>query len=103
MSRFELPAHRKVNHLTLHREQRKITIREYHALSSSERLEMIRQSQGKEKYDLILNAPDAVKLVPKLHPQEIYLTVQEIGPEYAVELLMLTSTAQLTPLLDLDC
>lgn len=103
MTRFELPAHRKVNHLTLHRQERKISIKEYHALSSSERMEMIRQSQGKEKYDLILNAPDVEELVPALHPQEIYLTVHEVGPEYAVELLMLTSTAQLTTLLDLDC
>lgn len=103
MTRFELPAHRKVNHLTLHRQERKISIKEYHALSSSERMEMIRQSQGKEKYDLILNAPDAVQLVPTLHPQELYLTIHEIGPEYAVELLMLTSSDQLTTLLDLDC
>lgn len=103
MTRFELPAHRKVNHLTLHRQERKISIREYHALSSSERIEMIRQAQGKEKLDLILNAPDAVELVPTLHPQEIYLTVHEIGPEHAVELLMLTSSGQLTTLLDLDC
>lgn len=103
MTRFELPAHRKVNHLTLHRQERKISIREYHALSSSERLEMIRLSQGKEKLDLILNAPDAEQLVPALHPQEIYLTVHEVGPEHAVELLMLTSTSQLTTLLDLDC
>jgi hypothetical protein len=103
MTRFELPARRKVDHLTLHRQQRKISIREYHALSPAERLEMIRQARGKEKYDLILNAPDAEQLVPALHPQDLYLTVQEVGPEYAVELLMLTTSDQLTTLLDLDC
>ncbi|MDT8420283.1 MAG: DUF6178 family protein [Desulfuromonadales bacterium] len=103
MTRFELPAHRKVHHLTLHREKRKISIREYHALSADERMEMIGQAQGKEKYDLILNAPDAEQIVPQLHPQDLYLTVHEIGPEFAVELLMLTSTGQLTTLLDLDC
>ncbi|PLX91066.1 MAG: hypothetical protein C0619_07945 [Desulfuromonas sp.] len=103
MTRFELPTHRKVNHLTLHREKRRISIREYHALSARERMEMIEQAQGKEKYDLILNAPDAEQLVPQLHPQDIYLTVHEIGPEFAVELLMLTSTSQVTTLLDLDC
>ena len=52
MTRFQLPAHRRVQHLTLHREQRRITLREYQALSSAERLNMIRQSHGKEKYDL---------------------------------------------------
>jgi hypothetical protein len=64
---------------------------------------MIHQAVGKQKYDLILNANDAEQLTPLLHPQELYLTVNEVGADYAVELLMLASSEQITTLLDLDC
>ena len=103
MTRIQLPTERQVGHLTLLRQGRKLSLKEYNALTSSERLEMIHQATGKQKYDLILNANDAEQLTPLLHPQELFLTVNEVGAEYAVELLMLASTAQITTLLDLDC
>ncbi|HEY5672256.1 MAG TPA: DUF6178 family protein [Malonomonas sp.] len=103
MTRIQLPTERQIGHLTLHRQGRKLSLKEYNALSRSERLEMIHQASGKQKYDLILNANDNEQLVPLLHPQELYLTVNELGAEYAVELLTLASTEQITTLLDLDC
>jgi len=103
MNRINLPKERQVAHLTLLRQGRQISIKEYNALASSERLEMIRQAHGKKKYDLLINAVDAEQLTPQLHPQELYLTINELGSEYSVELLMLASTEQITTLLDLDC
>lgn len=103
MTRIELPTERQVGHLTVLRQGRKLSLKEYNALTGSERLEMIHQASGKQKYDLILNANDAETLTPLLHPQELFLTVNEVGSDYAVELLMLASTRQITTLLDLDC
>ncbi len=103
MTRIQLPTERQIGHLTLHRQGRKLSIKEFNTLTSSERLEMIHQASGKQKYELILNANDNDQLVPQLHPQELYLTITEVGAEYAVELLMLASTEQITTLLDLDC
>ena len=103
MTRIQLPTERHVGHLTLLRQGRKLSLHEYNALTSSERLEMIHQATGKQKYDLILNANDNEQLTPLLHPQELYLTVNELGAEYAVELLQLASSEQITTLLDLDC
>ncbi len=103
MASINLPPERRVGHLTLHRQGRKLSLKEFNALSSSERLEIIHQAQGKQKYDLLLNAVDAEQLVPQLHPQELYLTVNQLGPEYSSELLMLASAEQTTTLLDLDC
>jgi hypothetical protein len=103
MARIDLPNEKQVGHLTLHRQGRQISLKQYNALAAAERLEMIRQAQGKKKYDLLINANDAERLTPQLHPQELYLTVNQIGSEYAVELLMLASPEQITTLLDLDC
>ena len=59
MTRIELPTERQVGHLTVLRQGRKLSLKEYNALTGSERLEMIHQASGKQKYDLILNANDA--------------------------------------------
>ncbi len=103
MTEISLPAKRQVGHLTLLRQNRKISLAEYNTLTTDEQLHMIHQAQGKQKYDLLINAQQVEKLVPQLHPQELYLTINELGAEYSTELLMLASTEQLTTLLDLDC
>lgn len=103
MTRINLPNERQVGHLTLLRQGRQISLKEYNALSSAERLEIVRQAHGKNKYDLLLNATDAELLTTQLHPQELYLTINELGSEYSAELLMLANSEQITTLLDLDC
>ncbi len=103
MTKITLPSERQVGHLTLLRQGREISLAEYNALTIDEQLNMIHQSRGKQKYDLIINAQHIEKLVPQLHPQELYLTINELGAEYSTELLMLASPEQLTTLLDLDC
>lgn len=103
MTKISLPSKRQVGHLTLLRQGREISLAEYNALSTDEQLNMIHQARGKQKYDLIINAQQVEKLVPQLHPQELYLMINELGAEYSAELLVLASSEQLTTLLDLDC
>ncbi len=103
MTKISLPAKRQVGHLTLLRQGREISLAEYNALTIDEQLHIIHQAQGKQKYDLLINTQYAEKLVPQLHPQELYLTINILGAEYSTELLALASTEQLTTLLDLDC
>jgi len=103
MPRIKLPTERQIKDLSLPRRERKLSQQEYNALQPSERLDMIHRAKGKQKHDLLLTATDADQLVPQLHPQELYLTINDVGPEYAVELLMLADAGQITTLLDLDC
>ncbi len=103
MTKINLPAERQVGHLTLLRQGRNITLAEYNALTTDEQLNMIRHAHGKEKYDLLINAQKVEQLVPQLHPQELYLTINELGAEYSTELLMVASPEQITTMLDLDC
>lgn len=84
-------------------EPQRINAVELNRLTQAERLEKIRNSRGKTKYEMLLDAKDGDQLTAMLHPQEIYLTVSDIGPEYAAELLLLTSTEQIVTLFDLDC
>lgn len=103
MTKIKLPSERQVGHLKLLRQEREISIREFNTLTTNEQLDIIRQLHGKDKYNLIISAQDADKLVPQLHPQEIYLTVNEIGTSDVTELLALSSPAQISLLLDMDC
>ncbi|PLX88241.1 MAG: hypothetical protein C0618_04890 [Desulfuromonas sp.] len=103
MSKPETAVHRTVHPMAMHSTHKQLSTPEYRALSADQRIDVIRAAEGKKKVDLILDAPDAEQLVPQLHPQEIYMTVYEVGTEYAAELMMLISPEQLTTLLDLDC
>ena len=103
MTKIPLPEKRQVGHLTLLRQGQEISLPEYNALTTDEQLHMVHQAQGRQKYDLLLNSQHIEKLVPQLHPQELYLTINTLGAEYSTELLTLASTEQLTTLLDLDC
>ncbi len=103
MTKINLPSERQVGHLTLLRQQRDISMKEFALLAADEQLEMIRKTQGKQKYDLLLNSQNAEQLVPQLHPQELYLTINQIGAADSSEILELASTEQITTLLDLDC
>jgi len=103
MTKITLPEKRQVGHLTLHRQGRKISLQEYNALTLDEQLSMVHNTKGKEKYDLLINSKYVEKIVPKLHPQELYLTINTLGAEYSHELIALASTEQITLFLDLDC
>ncbi len=103
MPKITLPKERKVGHLTVLRQQRDISYAEFATLTQSEQLEIIHHADGKQKYDLLLNSQNAELLVPRLHPQELYMTINELGATDSIDLLALTSPEQITLLLDLDC
>ena len=94
---------RQVGHLTPLRGGHDISRTEYIALTAQQQLNMIRLAQGRKKHDLIIESQRAEQLVPQLHPQELYLTINELGTDYSIELLALASTDQITTLWDLDC
>jgi hypothetical protein len=102
MSEIELPKEKKVKHLTLLREPRPLTGREFNALSFSERLAMVSAAQSRHKYNLLLEAADAEQLVPRLPAQEIYLLLKELGAEEIPDVLALVTTEQFTTFIDLD-
>ncbi len=103
MTRIDLPQEKKVGHLTLLREPRSITAKEFNALTADERLEIVRRARGGHKYNLLLEARDPEVLVRRLPAQELYLLFKELGPEQVPELLELVNTSQFTSFLDLDC
>jgi len=103
MARIELPPEKKVKHLTLLREPRHLTSRQFNALAFVERLEMVRSAQGRQRYELLLEAQAAEELVRRLPAQELFLLFKELGPEDVPELLPMVTSEQFTTFLDLDC
>jgi len=103
MVKIELPERRKVKHLTLLRRSRTISAREFNALSFDERLQMVGQVPGAEKFKMIIEANDSERLVQALAPQEIYLLSRDLGMYDATDLLVMASPAQWTAFFDLDC
>jgi len=103
MTRIDLPAEKKVGHLTLLRQSRTLSTKEFNALSFDERLAMVRFGQGRRKYDLLLEAADAEPMVRRLPAQEIYLLIKEMGAEDVPLLFATVSPEQFTTFIDLDC
>ena len=72
------------------------------SLSLREQARCLLQVSGRERQDLLLlcrNAPGVVQLLP---PEEVYLTVKEIGEEDALPLMAVLSPDQVQTLLDLE-
>lgn len=78
-------------------------ISSYHELPLKEQLVHIQKARGKAKYNLIFNSKKPEIAVPRLHPQELYLTINELGAVDALDLIALASPEQITLALDLDC
>ncbi|AJF05902.1 DUF6178 family protein [Geoalkalibacter subterraneus] len=102
MPRIDLPQEKKKGHLTLLRETRTLRAGEYNALTVEERLRIVRNAVGRQKYDLIIEAVDSTELVQRLPSQEIYLLLKELGAEDCTELLAMTNTEQMMIFFDLD-
>ncbi|MEJ5299829.1 MAG: DUF6178 family protein [Thermodesulforhabdaceae bacterium] len=58
---------------------------------------------AKARMEAILDRPDAAQIVQAMNPQDLYLTVMEIGPEDALPLLSLASTSQWMHFFDMEC
>jgi len=72
------------------------------SLPFHKRRDLVRQASGPRKFDLIIDSPDAEKMVRALPPQEAYLLLRELGPDDASELVALSSTEQMTFYIDMD-
>ncbi|PLX94704.1 MAG: hypothetical protein C0621_05045 [Desulfuromonas sp.] len=102
MTQIDLPPQKSVGHLTLLRQPKTLTPKQFNALPIEERLEIVRSASGRKKYDLLLETADTAALVSRLPVQELYLLVKELGREDAVELLPLLDAEQFTSFLDLE-
>jgi Family of unknown function (DUF6178) len=60
----------------------------------------LEQAQGKRKLDLILSAPDPKALVRALPPQDLYLTILDIGLDDCAELVAMSTPAQFIHCID---
>ncbi len=76
--------------------------RELNALPVEERLALVHSAQGRDKYDLLLDAADGRQLLQLLPPQDLYLLVKELGNEDAAELLAMATADQIAVCIDLD-
>jgi len=102
MTRIELPSSKKVGHLTLLRESRPLTSKEFNLLEAGERLEIIRLAQGRQKYELLVTATDGPELLRSLPSQDVYLLVKELGIDDVSDLVPMASPEQIASFLDLD-
>lgn len=102
MTDIQLPGRKEFGHLTLLREPRSISSKEFNALAPGERLEIIRQARGSQKYALLVEAHDGEALVADMAAQELFLLIKEIGREDVGELIAWATAEQFTTFLDLD-
>ncbi|MCX7822561.1 MAG: DUF6178 family protein [Syntrophobacterales bacterium] len=58
---------------------------------------------AKARMEAILDRIDAAQVVQAMNPQDLYLTVKELGPSDSLPLLSLASTSQWIHLFDMEC
>jgi len=102
MTRIELPGEKSVQHLTLLRQSRVISPKEFNALSADERLAMIRNADNHQRYRLLIEAADGRDLLQRLPEEEVYLLLKELDSEAREELMPLLGGGQFTACIDLD-
>src|SRR5713101_5017439 len=76
---------------------------EFLNLPFQEKLEFLYGLPARQKYDLILSAPEAERLVQSFAPQTLFYTLKEIGIADAGDLLSMAVPEQVRWLFDLDC
>ena len=80
----------------------KLSEKELTNLSFEDRLWLIQRAPLNRKSQLIISSPDPIKLLKKLSPEEIYLTVKESWGDDAAIILEMTSAEKIIQLLDMD-
>lgn len=73
------------------------------ALSLEEQARCALMLFGRERQDFLMLCPQAPAVIQALPPEEVYLTVKEIGEKDALPLLSVLSTPQVQMVLDLEC
>ena len=71
-------------------------------LSIREQAELALRLPARQRLELLLHAPQPMRLVRSLPDSEFYLSVREIGPTDALPLMSLASAAQIQHILDLE-
>ena len=100
MTRIELPSEKKVKHLTLLRQPRPISGKEFNALTTDERMMMIRSADSGQRYRLLLEAVDGPELMARLPEQDLFLMLKEIGDDEVEDLMpMITPDQYIRPAL----
>ena len=66
-------------------------------------LQRLREARGKDKLDVLLEAPDPLAAVAAIPPDELYLAVLEIGRDDAAELVTLATVPQFRHFIDFAC
>ena len=102
MIRIVRPAASYRGDLILQDRSKPLTSRDINLLPFAERLNLIQATRGRQKYALLIDAPDPEVLVPQLAVQDFYLMVREVGIEDLEEIVALATTEQLTSLIDFD-
>jgi hypothetical protein len=62
----------------------------------------LRDARGKRKLDLILSAPDPVRLVRSLPAEDLYLALLDIGPDDAAEVVAMATPEQFRHFVDMS-
>jgi len=102
MTRIKLPGEKTVQHLTLLRQPRAISAKEFNALSSNERLTIICNADNFQRFRLLVEANDGRELIARLPAEEIFLLFKEVGDEAIEALLPMLNPEQFTACIDLD-
>lgn len=103
MTHIELPSEKQVKHLTLLRQSRPISGKEFNAMTADERLMMIRAADSGQRYRLLLEAVDGPELMTRIPEQDLFLMLKEIGADEVEDLMPMITPDQYTACLDLDC
>jgi len=72
------------------------------ALPLKQQAELALRLSSKERLELLLHAPQPMRLVRMLPDADLYFTVRDVGPSDALPLLALASAAQIRHVLDLE-
>jgi hypothetical protein len=75
----------------------------FNQLPFRDKLEILYGVSARDKRDLILESPEALRLVRSFAPESLFFTLKEIGLQDGADLLALASGEQVCALLDLDC
>jgi len=84
-------------------DQRAYSSDAFNRLPFREQLDALYGVSARDRRDLILAAPNALRLVRSFAAESLFHTVKEVGLEDGVELLALASGEQVCALVDLDC
>lgn len=66
-------------------------------------LQLLRDARGKDKLDVLLEAPDPLAAIAAIPAEDLYLAVLEIGRDDAAEIITLASVPQFRIFVDLAC